>query len=75
MSVEEMTMYVVACDRCRKHDENEDYVAWADAEQAIYSAEASEWLVTDEGQWCYRCIEWDEEADEMRPKPKEPADV
>ena len=70
--VEEVTMYRVVCDRCGKRDESDEYAAWADREQAIYSAEASEWLIRDNGHWCWDCTIWDEEADEDVPNPVAP---
>jgi hypothetical protein len=66
MSVEEVTMYRVICDRCGQADDS-DYYAWMDDSQALDVARESEWLIRDDGQWCPGCTTWDEEADEEVP--------
>jgi hypothetical protein len=74
VSVEAVTMYRVLCDRCGRRDESDDYYCWVDPDQALTVARESEWLITDDGQWCPDCTTWDEEADEevpLRTRPNE----
>ena len=70
MMIESVTMYKVNCDGCGESaEEGSDYFAWADASQAVDQAINGDWLETDDGKhYCPNCIEWDDEADEMRPK-------
>ena len=55
MSLEQVPMYRVICDRCgTSAQEDGDYYAWADAEQA--EADADDWLLNDGGHWCPGCV-------------------
>jgi hypothetical protein len=62
-------MWQVVCDRCGNQDDGSDYEAWADADQAISAAEDGDWLVVEEAHYCPGCCEWDEDEDELVPKP------
>ena len=71
MAVRPVTFYQVVCDRCGYVDDEGDYAAWADADQAQQVAADSEWLVAEfpnQKHYCPECYEWDEEKDERVPK-------
>lgn len=71
MSLREVTMYTIVCDRCGVSvDEGTDYAAWADDTTSLQIAQDNGWLVTDDGShYCDECFDWDEETDEKVPKP------
>jgi hypothetical protein len=57
--IREVTMYQALCDRCGRHDENSDYVAWTSAEDAILMAEESAFLDDVNGRLlCGDCWTW-----------------
>jgi hypothetical protein len=56
VSVEQVTMYRVICDRCGETAQQDDYYAWADFSQALDEARDAEWLITDDGDWCHDCV-------------------
>lgn len=71
MSIKTVPMYRVVCDGCGTSAQDEgDYFAWADADQAESEAESSEWLVGDNGRhWCTGCIVCGDDG-EMAPTPE-----
>ena len=69
MSVNEVTMYRVICDRCGESAQEGDYWAWESVESAISEASASDWLVNDDGHWCPDCTIWTDENDCEIPAP------
>jgi hypothetical protein len=78
VSVKEITYYQAVCDRCGKVDDEGEYSAYSDPGYAIEVAQDGDWHTFDEeegdqGLYCGGCVQWDEEADEMRPKPLEVA--
>ena len=70
MSVREVAMFTVDCDRCgRNADEGTDYSCWPDHESAIEMAKDGVEYQDFEGKlFCPECIEYDDETDEYRPK-------
>lgn len=74
MTIREVQMYTVDCDRCgRNADEDTDYCAWGDKSMAIEMAkDGSEYSEVDGKLYCPGCIEYDEATDEYRgAKPQE----
>lgn len=70
MATETVQMYRALCDRCGKCAQDDgDYFAWADDEQAINEATESDWnLFEDGGLYCIECVEWNEAEDALVPK-------
>lgn len=71
MSFTQVTMWRITCDGgCGAHaDDDGDFYAWADKDQAETEAGSGDWLCRDDGHWCPACTVWDDEADERVPKP------
>ena len=71
MTIETVEMYRVVCDRCGvAADEGRDYYAWHDREGAEDVADASDWLITDDGKhYCDDCCEWNDDDDQRVSKP------
>jgi hypothetical protein len=69
MSIKEVTMYTVCCDRCGKSaDEGTEYAGWSDKDGALSVADNSDWsdltsyAVTTEGpHYCPNCYFIDDE--------------
>lgn len=74
MSIREVTMFTYDCDRCgRNADEGTDYSCWGDRESAIEMAkDGGQYEEFDGKLYCPECVEYDEEADEFRPKADKP---
>ena len=69
MSVQEVTMYRIRCDRCAACAQDKgDFYAWADAEQAWDDAANGDWNEIDDKHYCPDCVEWTEDEDALRPK-------
>ena len=82
MSLKEVPMYQVICDRCEANaQEDSDYWAWADKGQAWDAASDADWLAVDgDGEtparhYCTECVHYDPELDEYAPKPPETAEA
>jgi hypothetical protein len=75
VSFQEVTMYRIACDGgCGAHaDDDGDFFAWGDKDQAATEADSADWLCRDDGHWCPRCIVLDDESGEYVPKPAKAA--
>lgn len=72
MSLRSVEMWQVVCDGCGSVAQEckfSEYWAWADTDSAISDAEAGHgWLIQSGQAFCPDDIEYDEEADEYRPK-------
>jgi hypothetical protein len=68
-------MFRVVCDRCGKCAQDDtDYYAWVDKDQAQDHAVDAEWLVTDDGHhYCVDCVEWNDDEDALVPIVAAPA--
>jgi len=69
MSIAEVIMFRVICDRCGVSAQEDEFYAWADKDQAISEAESGDWLIRDDGHWCLRCTIYDGDTDEYLPDP------
>ena len=63
-----VTMYRLTCDGegCGR-EVNDEYYAWLDEDQAAEEALNSDWHEIDGKYFCYDCVIWDEEKDELVP--------
>lgn len=70
MSITTVTMFRVICNGCgRSAQDDGEFWAWADADQAVHEATSSEWVDRGDGtHWCTRCTVCDE--DGMVPTPE-----
>lgn len=66
--IETVTMYRVKCDGCGKSAQDDsEYFAWAEEDQAWFEANESEWKLIDGKHFCPECWMWDEDTDEAVP--------
>ncbi len=70
MSARQVPMYRIICDRCGVSAQEGDFYAWADEDQARCEAEESDWLTNEQGDWCNRCVIYDEAKDDYIPNPE-----
>ncbi len=75
MTLKQVVMYQVLCDRCGEPDDDSDYYAWATPDQAVDRAvDDGMWhrivnpVTHEESLYCPGCCEWDEETDDLRVK-------
>jgi hypothetical protein len=59
--IREITMYVAECDRCGKQDNEGDYAAWAEADQAEDVATESGWEKISGRLVCFDCWTYSED--------------
>lgn len=72
MAFDPVTMYRVLCDGCGTcAQEDSDYYAWADEEQAWIEADCSEWREIDSNHYCPDCYVVDDD-DRIKPVEKSP---
>ena len=73
--IREVTMYQVVCDACGKTaHEGGDYSAWTDEASAYEDGILNDWLMTDDGDWCWGCAVVDDEGNVSPPEKKESPD-
>ena len=70
MSVQQVPMYRLSCDRCATSAQEGDYYAWADENEAREEASESGWLMNERGDWCNDCTVYNESTDEYVPNPE-----
>lgn len=60
--IQEVVMFKVVCDNCKKEFDDGDMgaVAWADAESALYVATESGWHSMDGKHYCDECFFYDD---------------
>lgn len=72
MAVRKVDMWQAVCDGCKTVAQEcnySDYWAWADSGSAVDDAiDSHGWHVVGDKHYCEDCIEYDEEADEYKPK-------
>ncbi len=69
--IETVTMYRVRCDRCGvSAQEDSEYYAWADEDQAREDAANADWREIAGKDYCAGCWEWNEDTDEPEVKPQ-----
>jgi len=70
VSLEQVPMWRVVCDRCGESAQQDEFYAWADHGSAIDEATGHDWLVNDKGEWCPDCtIEGPDGEDIPNPEP------
>jgi hypothetical protein len=70
VTVQEVTMYRVVCNRCGySAQDGSDYYAWIEPGQAVDDADGDDWLIRDDGHWCRDCVVFDDGLDAYIPKP------
>lgn len=69
MSVREVTMYTIVCDRCGCDAcYDTDYKAWADVE-GVRECSCEGWEEIDGKDYCPDCLVWNDDETELIPKP------
>lgn len=65
----EVIMYTIICDRCgRNACDGTDWSCW-DSDWAVRESACEGWLHTDDGKdFCYDCVQWNEDESELIPK-------
>jgi len=70
VSIREVPMYQVVCDRCGKHHgQDSEYAGWESPASAEDMADESEWEHIDEKHCCPDCWEWAEDEETIVFKP------
>lgn len=69
MSVKQVTMYTIICDRCGADAcADTDYSCWNEPDTAREMC-CDEWMEVDDKDYCPNCITWDDNQDKPTPKP------
>ena len=75
MSIKEVKMYTVQCDRCGKVYENDEYSAWDNSDWATQYACEDDWISITKGDFCPNCYNYNEEIDSFIIKSPIPSHV
>lgn len=68
--IKQVKMYECVCDRCGHRQSADDGLLYHDRESAEQIALESEWRTLGGKHYCPNCLEFDDDLDEWRPKPK-----
>ena len=76
MAIKQMEMFTVICDRCGVDaNEDADYSCWGGSEIAREMADNDDWKFIDGKDYCFSCVEFDEdELDGWKPKDGKPGE-
>lgn len=68
--IKEVTMYTIHCDRCgRDACKGAEYRAW-DSPESVLEMACDGWLHEDGKDYCYECLEWNEDWSKLMPRPE-----